>query len=123
MFSSTVMESKSAPPWKRMPTLRRMLASWRSPKPMMFWPSIQISPSLGCIRPMRFFRSTLLPPPLRPMMTSVSPLPTLMSTPRRISCAPMRFFNPRTAIMGARCCSLVAAGALLTSVIAIRPGK
>ena len=67
---------------------------------MMFWPSIQISPASGRIRPIRFLSRTLFPPPLRPMMTSVSPVATLRSTPRRISCAPMRFSSPRTAIMG-----------------------
>src|SRR4029077_16559306 len=43
---------------------------------------------------------TLLPPPLRPMMASVSPLLTLRSTPRKISCCPIFFCNKRTAIMG-----------------------
>jgi hypothetical protein len=34
------------------------------------------------------------------MMTSVSPFDTARSIPRKISCRPMLFVNPRTAIMG-----------------------
>jgi hypothetical protein len=66
----------------------------------MFWPSIQISPASGCINPMRCFRSTLLPPPLRPMMTNVSPFDTVRSIPHKISWRPIFFVNPRTSIMG-----------------------
>src|SRR5712691_4221513 len=66
---------------------------------IMFWPSIQISPALGRIKPMRCLSRTLLPPPLRPIIASVSPRATWRSTPRKISCAPIVFTNPCTAII------------------------
>ncbi|KAG0505325.1 MAG: hypothetical protein Udaeo_13460 [Candidatus Udaeobacter sp.] len=83
-----------------MPTFLRIAPSWRSFIPMMFWPWIQISPESGSINPTMCLSKTLLPPPLRPMMTRVSPLLTLRSTPRKISCCPIFFCNERTAIMG-----------------------
>src|SRR6476620_4993055 len=83
-----------------MPTFLRIAPSWRSFIPMMFWPWIQISPESGSINPTMCFSKTLLPPPLRPMMASVSPLLILRSTPRKISCCPIFFCNDRTAIMG-----------------------
>src|SRR6476661_4843062 len=83
-----------------MPTFLRIAPSWRSFIPMMFWPWIQISPESGSINPTMCLSKTLLPPPLRPMMASVSPLLTLRSTPRKISCCPIFFCNERTAIMG-----------------------
>src|SRR4029077_19181175 len=45
------------------------------------------------------FSKTLLPPPLRPMMASVSPVATSRSTPRKISCGPIFFINERTLII------------------------
>src|ERR1700730_6523780 len=63
---------------------------------MMFSPSTQISPASGRIKPTRCLSNTLLPPPLRPMIASVPPRSTSRSTPRKISCAPMRFTRLRT---------------------------
>ena len=100
MLSSTVIESKSAPPWKRIPTFWRIAPSWRSFSPIMFWPWIQISPPSGSINPTRCLSKTLLPPPLRPMMARVSPVRTSRSTPRKISCCPIFFVNERTLIIG-----------------------
>src|SRR4030095_13593752 len=82
-----------------MPTFLRIAPSWRSFIPMMFLPWIQISPESLSTNPPMCFSKTLLPPPLRPMMTSVSPLLILRSTPRKISCCPIFFSNERTAIM------------------------
>jgi hypothetical protein len=82
-----------------MPTFLRIAASFRSLNPMIFCPSIQISPASGCIKPMRCLSNTLFPPPLRPMMTSVSPFETVRSIPHKISWRPMLFVNPRTAII------------------------
>ena len=62
--------------------------SWRSFIPMMFCPWIQISPASGVINPTRCLSKTLLPPPLRPIIASVSPVATSRSTPRKISCSP-----------------------------------
>src|SRR6266404_8639824 len=70
---------------------------------MMFCPSIQISPTFGFINPTRCLSNTLFPPPLRPMMASVSPRVTSRSTPRRISCWPMRFTRPRTSTIESTC--------------------
>src|SRR6185436_7626303 len=63
-------------------------------------PWIQISPESGSINPTMCLSKTLLPPPLRPMMASVSPVLILRSTPRKISCCPIVFCNEPTAIMG-----------------------
>src|SRR5262245_12687553 len=100
MLSSTVIESKSAPLWKSIPTFSRITPSWRSFIPMMFWPWIQISPESGSINPIKCFSKTVLPPPLRPISTSVSPVRISRSTPHKISCCPIFFFNERTAIIG-----------------------
>src|SRR5436189_2924298 len=67
---------------------------------MMFCPSIQISPTSGAINPTRCLSKTLFPPPLRPIIASVSPVATSRSTPRRISCCPIFLVNARTAIIG-----------------------
>ena len=63
-------------------------------------PRRRISPASGRIRPMTCLRNTLLPPPERPMMTVVRPLATSRSTPRRISCGPIRLVRPRTSRNG-----------------------
>ena len=99
IFSSTVMESKSAPLWKRMPTFCRILVNCRSLIPIMFLPETQISPASGCIKPMRCLSKTDLPPPLRPIITSVSPTATSRSTPRKICSSPMALRKSRTAII------------------------
>src|SRR5439155_5886923 len=61
---------------------------------------MQISPASGVINPTRCLSKTLLPPPLRPMIASVSPVATSRSTPRKISCCPIFLANDRTAIIG-----------------------
>src|SRR5215208_823194 len=83
-----------------MPTFFRIAASWRSFIPMMFCPWMQISPESGSIKPTMCLSKTLLPPPLRPIMASVSPLLISRSIPRKISCCPIFFCNECTAIMG-----------------------
>ena len=45
-FSSTLIESNSAPCWNRMPTLRRIGPSCRSRSPPMLRPSTRISPGV-----------------------------------------------------------------------------
>src|SRR6267143_6377594 len=49
--------------------------------------------------PIKFFSKTDLPPPLRPMMTSVSPTATSSSMPRRISSRSIFLRKSRTEIM------------------------
>src|SRR5882724_12814028 len=83
-----------------MPIFSRTAPSWRSVNPIIFWPSIQISPASGSIKPTRCLSKTLLPPPLRPMMARVSPVPTSRSTPRKISCSPIFFVNEHNLIIG-----------------------
>src|SRR5882724_12021175 len=61
---------------------------------------MQISPASGVINPTRCLSKTLLPPPLRPMIASVSPVATSRSTPRKICCCPIFLANDRTAIIG-----------------------
>ncbi len=64
-----------------MPNLRRTRSNWRSFMRVMFSPSTSTSPVSGLSRPMRCFSKTLLPPPLRPMITADSPLSIRKSTP------------------------------------------
>ena len=87
MLSSTVIESKSAAPWNRIPTFSRMAPSCRSFKPIMFSPWIQISPESGSISPMIFFSKTLFPPPLGPIITKISPRCTSKFSPFNTSCS------------------------------------
>ena len=60
-----------------MPNLWRTRSNWRSFIGTMFSPSISTSPESGFSRPMRCLSKTLLPPPLRPMMTTDSPFSML----------------------------------------------
>ena len=63
---------------------RSAAGSRRGPRPrsrVMSAPSTRIDPASGRSRPMRCLRRTDLPPPLRPMMTMISPVATSRSTP------------------------------------------
>src|SRR5262249_20339858 len=64
-------------------------------------PWIKISPESGSSKPIICFSKTVLPPPLRPISTRVSPSRTSRSMPHKISCCPIFFFSERTAIIGA----------------------
>ena len=57
------------------------------------------SPLSGRVRPMMFFNNTLLPPPLRPMMTTDSPFSIRKLTPSRMEWVPKLFFRSRTSII------------------------
>ena len=72
-FSATVMELNMAPPWKATPILRRRSMSSLAPRRPMSRPSNSRLPALGCSRPMRWRSKVLLPEPLAPMMTMISP--------------------------------------------------
>ena len=86
-FSSTVMLSKRAEPWKSMPTSRcRSFHSLRFME-IMSRPSKRICPLVGRKRPMMQLISTVFPAPLCPMMrlqmpsrkSAVMPLSTFFS--------------------------------------------
>src|ERR1017187_9725282 len=82
-----------------MPTFFRIATSFRSLRPVISSPSISTSPEVGFIRPMMCLSRTLLPPPLLPTMTTVSPFSTSRSTPRRISWEPIVFTILRKVII------------------------
>src|ERR1700730_12582070 len=68
---------------------------------------------------MRCFRRTLLPPPLRPIITSVSPFATVRSMPRKISWRPICFVRSRTAIIADLVAAAVLGGSGARSTAAI----
>src|ERR1035437_2162495 len=72
-FSPTVMESKSAPFWKTMVTLRRTACNCFSLNPQMSSPATMTLPLSALRKPMRIWRATDLPTPERPRMQRVSP--------------------------------------------------
>src|SRR4029453_18200038 len=61
-------------------------------------PPTSMRPLSGRSRPMRCFRKTDLPPPLRPMMTVIEPSGTSRSTPFSTVCRPNDFRSPLTLI-------------------------
>ena len=67
-FSITVAKSKRALPWKRMPMFWRSFIFSLSDISESLCSPYDISPLSGSIRPIRFFRSTVLPEPLAPMI-------------------------------------------------------
>ncbi len=95
MFSPTVSESKSAPCWKSMATLRRTGTSASSSSPWRTTPSTSTSPASGMRSAFMCFKSTLLPEPLPPSTTSVSPAGTSSVSPRSTGFAPKAFSRPR----------------------------
>ena len=90
-FSPTVMESKRAPFWKTMETLRRMSWSCFSLKPTMFSPATRTWPESGLRKPSSICRETDLPTPERPRMQSVSPGLTEKETSLRTWKSPKDF--------------------------------
>ena len=101
-FSPTVIESNSAAPWNSSPKRLRISFRSRSFKPTMFVPSTSIEPASGVMSPMMCLRSTLLPVPLRPITTMLSPVSTSRSTPSSTCFAPSRFLSPRIRIIARR---------------------
>ena len=82
-FSSTLMESKSAEPWKSMPISRlSALSSFRFME-VMFRPSYSISPESMRWMPTTLFISTVFPEPLCPMMRLVFPVSKMVDTSLR----------------------------------------
>src|SRR5258705_4946509 len=62
-------------------------------------PSINTSPASGCNKPIKCLSSTLLPPPLRPMITTDSPSFMHRLTRSKSSCAPKLLCRLRSSIM------------------------
>src|SRR5204862_5193225 len=62
-------------------------------------PSISTSPASGCNKPIKCLSSTLLPPPLRPMITTDSPSSMCKLTRSKTRCAPKLFCKFRNSIM------------------------
>src|SRR5512133_795862 len=82
-----------------MPNLRRTRSKSRSFIPTMFSPSMSTSPESGGNSPMRCLSRTLLPPPLRPMMTTDSPFSIWKLTPSRTVWSPKLLQSSLTSIM------------------------
>src|SRR6185503_10638204 len=82
------MESNRAAPWNSMPNLWRTRINSRSLRLQMFSPSMETCPESGWSRPMTCLSRTLFPPPLRPMMTTDSPLSTRRLTSSRMTFGP-----------------------------------
>ena len=88
MFSPTVIEENSAPPWKATPVfLCSSCFSWLV-KAAVSWPNILMVPDVRRSRPMRWRKSVLLPDPLPPMMIMISPSLTSRLTPSRMMRSP-----------------------------------
>src|SRR5437868_2590413 len=100
MFSSTFIESKSAPPWKSIARRRRRGASSSSDSGPTDWPKTQTSPSSGLVRPLMCRRVTLFPVPEGPRMQRTSPRRICRLTPARISRDPYLFHTSRNSTMG-----------------------
>ncbi len=83
MFSKTVIESNSAPPWKSMPTFLRTETSSSSGSREISTPSTQTSPESGCSRPFMCRSETDFPVPEPPRITRTSPRWTVRSTSSR----------------------------------------
>src|SRR5664280_1169263 len=108
MFSNTVIESNSAPSWNDMPNLRRISRQWAGSQLVRSSPSMMTCPRSGGMSPMRCLRSTLLPAPEPPTITSDSPAGTSRLMPRSTSRPAKLFQRSMTAIFG-RACAAVAA--------------
>ena len=72
-FSSIVMELKSAALWNNMPILRRYWLNVSSDIEQMSWPLMRIRPEVGFSRRIMWRNRVLLPVPLPPRITMVSP--------------------------------------------------
>ncbi len=87
-FSATVMESKRAASWNSIPNFFLTSFSFLSLMAVMSVPSTRTRPLSGLRRPIMCFRTTLFPPPLRPMMTVVLPRSTWRFNPFKTFCFP-----------------------------------
>ena len=100
-FSSTVMLSNRAPPWKSMPMRRRTASrSFRS-RSENTTSSYCTRPASTSSRPTMHLVSTDLPEPLRPMMKFTWPAWNSASMPWSTVLSPKDFSTPRTRIMSA----------------------
>ena len=72
-FSSKFIELNSAPPWNDIPTLRKIASCSSSVARCMSCPLINTWPETGVSRPTICRRSVVLPQPLPPKMTVISP--------------------------------------------------
>ena len=84
MFSPTVMELNSAPPWNATPVFFRSSFKSRALNAARSRPKSRTVPDDGRSSAIRWRRSVLLPEPLPPMMTMISPSTTSRLTPLRI---------------------------------------
>jgi len=87
-FSATVRESYRAAFWKTNPMRLRMSLRGCSARVVSSWPSTWMDPESGHWRPIRWRSSTLLPVPLRPSTTRVSPRATWRLTSRSTAWVP-----------------------------------
>src|SRR5687767_10529814 len=79
---------------------RRMGSSSSSDRCSMLRSKTRMVPASGRVRPAMWRRSTVLPEPLPPMITSVSPLSSVSERPCRTSTVSKLFLSPLTSTMG-----------------------
>ena len=91
-FSPTVRDASSAPDWNSIPKRSRTRSISRSLIPVTSSPKSFTDPEVGFMEPIMCRSKVLLPQPLPPMITSVSPRCTL----KEISSSTARSPNFRT---------------------------
>ena len=88
MFSKTDIESNRAPPWKSIPTFRRVGTSSSSERSVMSVPLTTTVPSSGWSSPFIIRREMDFPEPDPPRMTRTSPARTSRSMASRTTFSP-----------------------------------
>src|SRR4030042_5796402 len=95
------MESNRAAPWNSRPNFLVIRISSSSSRRVISTSSMYISPESGLRRPIRCLMRTLLPEPLWPMTTIVSPFSMVRLTPRKTSFGPKDLWRSMMRIMSA----------------------
>jgi len=109
-FSSTVIESNSAPAWNSIPNFSLTRSRLRELSRVTSIPSIIIWPESGRSSRFKCFKSTVLPHPLGPIIVVILPRGQSRLTPLRTCCVPKRRRRSRTMINGSVFSPLMAIG-------------
>ena len=100
MFSITLSDENSAPPWNSTPVCVSIASRLASSSASASMPNTRTEPACGRRRPRMARISTDLPEPEPPTTPTISPLFTVRSTPSWTTCEPKAFTSPRTSIAG-----------------------
>ena len=100
-FSASVMELQRAPFWYSTPVRRSWAARSSSSMSQRGRPSSRTVPSDGRSSPIRCFSSVLLPEPLPPMITKISPCSTSKVRSRITTNDPKASVRSSTEMVGA----------------------